>query len=314
MAKLSESYIYDKELSLSNYARHIISTYDDIKITKENLDIEYEIFKNMRNVPMLHDIIKLFEMGKIRFVRTNTPNNTLTYIPYKEGANSYVIVNVTSYIDKIDGDKYTIESRNIYGLLLVATGILISFDTNNYIGYAVVKEALVSVYTEMFIKVLNRVSNIATTDDNSLFVKYIITYWALARNGLCDAKNITGYSMKISKCGDLNKITSFNMKYDFDKMNQLDIQQFIDDVLKVEFPFASSKITLPYLIQSYTSIYGSSCTLGLDYLPYISGVILSYYATYNVFRNKIFAKELNPEIRTAATVLYQLVDNRIKLM
>lgn len=311
--KLSASYVFDTELNLGNYAKHIIANYEDNKITKDNLGIEYEIFKSMRNVPMLHDVIKLFEIGRIRFAFTQTPNNILPFIPFKEGDKSICIVNVTPFVLKVEESIYTIDAKTIYGLLMSAMGVLVAFDTGCFIGNARGKEFLVSLYADMIIKVLNRVSNVATNDDNSLFVKYIITYWVLCRHNMVNFKDACGYAMKISKCGDLNKITSFNMKFPETLIAEQGINEFIENVMKSEFKFSMDKINLPYMIKSYASVFGSMCTLGLDYMPYIAGVAMSYYADYGIYKNKIFAKELNKEMRECATILYPIIENRIKL-
>ena len=294
--KINESKVFEV-VGLDDSARDLINHIDTYSMSEsQSLGEGYEIFKLKKDLPYKQLLENMINNGYIIFCyrHSNKDDSTAPFVPFTDRAGiKKIIINITTFVDKVkDGTNasmrksiYEISYEKIYALICTAAGILTAYTHNDFMTSYAAKNALIKVNTELWLQSLNRISSLSSIAGNAEYFKFIHAKYMLSSA----YKNMDsdGVAIKLSGINDYEKVSAFNIKFPGSVLSRMAVDEYIDAVLKAEFP-AFQALTLSSLIQSFSILYTPQLALAIDYLPYVSGLIMTRMAKYKTYSTDIF--------------------------
>lgn len=295
--KINESKVFNV-LGLDDSARDMINHVDMYRMDgiTQDLGEGMAIFKLKKDLPYKPILEMMIDKGYIIvcYRHSNKDDSTAPFIPYTDSKGTKrIIINITTFIDKVKSDVeggasktiYEISYEKVYALLCTASGILTAYMNNDFISSYAAKNALIKVDSELWLQSLNRISSLSAMAGNAEYFKYIHAKYLLS--SVYKSMDSDGVAIKLSGINDYEKVSAFNIKFPGSVLSRMSVEEYIDGVLKKEFP-AFQALSLSALIQSFSILYTPQLALTIDYLPYVSGLILSRIAKYKTYSTDIF--------------------------
>ena len=315
---LSDSYIFKDELAYGGYVRELVDNVDDYKIQSSEFGINWEIFKSIKGMPMVVKLTHLVEKGIIIPIYKHGSNNIVPFIPFTKNNRTSVIVNVTSAVNDIkeevmNGKKariVDIDAKMLYSLLLCAGTVLTAKTTDDFKYNSAGRDYLMYFHVNMWTLVLNRFTSLASSPDSVANFKYIMVYYLMSKWYNGDEESCSGVAYKIARPKNMDKVAEFHVRFKPMELANMNIKQFLDDVLKVMVP-QLLHVDISKVIQQFNSNLSAMNVLSIDYLPYVAAAAISYYDDFMAYRNKTLSKDLLQEARDTAIVLERLVETRL---
>lgn len=294
--RINESKVFGV-LGLDDSARDLINHVDMYAMNDtQALGEGYQIFKLKKDLPYKAVLENMIDKGYITFCyrHSNKDDSTAPFVPYTDKhGEKRILINVTTFVDKVKDDTVSSERRTIYeityekvyALICTAAGILTAYICNDFMTSYAAKAALIKINSELWLQSLNRISSLSAISGNAEYFKFIHAKYILSST----YKNMDsdGVAIKLSGINDYDKVSAFNIKFPGSVLSRMAIDEYIDAVLKSEFP-AFQALSLSSLIQSFSILYTPQLALSIDYLPYVSGLIMTRMAKYKTYSTDIF--------------------------
>lgn len=294
--KINESKVFEV-VGLDDSARDLINHVDMYKMNDtQALGEGYAIFKLKKDLPYKSVLENMIDREFIIFCyrHSNKDDSTAPFVPFTDKAGvKRILVNVTTFIDKVKDDAssagrrtiYEIGYEKIYSLICTAAGILTAYMCNDFMTSYAAKNAIIKVNTELWLQSLNRISSLSALSGNAEYFKFIHAKYLLS--AVYKNMDSDGVAIKLSGINDYEKVSAFNIKFAGSVLSRMNVDEYMEAVLKTEFP-AFQSLSLSSLIQSFSILYTPQLVLSIDYLPYVSGLIMTRMAKYKTYSTDIF--------------------------
>ena len=276
-SSMEDSFVY-KTLNSSNgiIEKMIKFMKTSITIDKSAIEEQYMQIKKFNGSPLAPKVLASFDKGEIELLYSKDSKVTISipFIVRRKGDRiiSTIFISSFSSIDKNDG-SLTIPVKQLYALMESAyVALKLQTDPTRIERNVALMRICADVYTEMFIKILNKEYAISTNKELNDSISFVIKKFFLTNIWNYPSKDlIDNYSSL-----DLKYIQEMDLSLLKQEYNDAQIKD-INDLIK----FLSERnprmngLTTRYFIERYIISYHGSALLSMDYLPYLFFVIIN---------------------------------------
>ena len=324
--RLNEDLIFNK-LQIETGVKETMINKDELTINGKNTRISEEVLlllKSQRELPFVDEMVNLVKNGKLLLIykKTGSDVGICPFIPATDSVSKekFVIVNIAGIVGKTyerfsNEEKYfeyDMNFKKLYGILISAFGVYITYDSNDFVSVSKCKEGILAVMAKMWLSVLNRKTGIASVEGNAAFFVAMLTKWNMARIYNVDEDNATEVAIRISKITDYSKFAAFASKYEYAKLAKMDLDDFIS-VVRGEIP-ALMKLSTNNIIELFAMMYTPYNTLSATYPPYVAALIVSRLSGYAVYDTDIFKRDFDKLIKGYEPAFVYEMEKRLKFM
>lgn len=289
---LKDSIVYntiDKEYD------DFIDTYKNFIINKDISDLLYLI--ELNNSPMVKKCIEHIKNNKMLLVYNEDFLNSSIRFILKEDK---VIINCTKFAklkkQSGDGRKFVINSDHLYSLLIEGLATLYHDKVLSY-NRDYLNDAA-SLYMEIIPRVFTKGGNFFANTDKVKKFHFLMLFFLFSKNKTIVA-NPEGYVARLTEIRE-DEIKYLKTLYDFDKVKNMDFEEFLNEVLKNEFKFMS-EMNLNMVIYNASLVFGAENMSIIDNLTILAQVMCdciignrpTLNASNSIFKNLVKSSMYN---------------------
>lgn len=276
-ASMSDSFIY----SMFNRSNEMQTTMLKAMQNGTLLDrsyIEEQIIQlqKSRISPLIPMVLSAFENGDINLLYVGNMKLTkaIPFIVHKASTGVKVTIFISSFatMDK-ESVNLIIQAKTLYTLMESAyVALYLHTHPMRLQRNSVITRTLNTVYTEMWMRVLNR--DFALTLDTVVNDKVSFAISRFFLTNVVELGNpqvITSYAANMAPNLSSTEIDMFNEEYT--QHNILNVEGLID-FLRNQVP-RMGKLTTRYFVERFLNTYGQTSILAVDYLPYMFLVMIN---------------------------------------
>ena len=261
---LKESIVYktiDKEYN------DFLDTYKSNIINKDINDLLYLL--ELNNSPMIKICIDHVKRNKLILVyNEDFLNSSIRFIT----KNDSVIINCTKFAkikkQSADKKKYVINSDHLYALLIEGLATLYHDNVLSY-NRDYLNDAA-SLYMEVIPRIFTKGGNFFSNTDKVKKFHFLMLFFLFSHNKTI-VSNPEGYSTRITEIRE-DDVKYLKTLYDFEKIKNMDFEEFLNEVLKNEFKFIQ-EMNLNMIIYNATLVFGAENISILDNLSILSQIM-----------------------------------------
>lgn len=270
-SSMSDSFIY----SIFNRSNEMQTTLlkamqNGVKLDKRYIEEQLIQLQRSRISALIPIVLAAFEEGKINllFVKNMKLTKAIPFILHKTPTGIQVTIFISSFATL---DETTmaliIPAKTLYTLMESAyIALYMQEHPMRLQRNSVIIRTLNAVYTEMWMRVLNR--DFALTLDKVVNdkVAYAISKFFLTRVAELENKTVCeNYAASI--CPNLSQSELLLLNDQYDHFSIVTVEDLIG-FLKSEVP-RMGNLTIRYFVERFLNSYGQSSILAVDYFPYM---------------------------------------------
>lgn len=283
---LKDSIIYK---SIDKEYKDFIDTYKNNIINKDIGDLLYLL--ELNNSPMVKKCIDHIKNNKLILVYDeNFLNSSIRFILHGDK----VLINCTKFakLKKQSGDKrkFVINSDHLYSLIIEGLTTLyhdkILVYNRDYLNDAA------NLYMEIIPRIFTKGGNFFSNTDKVKKFHFLMLLFLFSRNKTV-VSNPEGYVTRITEIRE-EDVKYLKTLYDFEKIKDMNFEEFLNEVLKNEFKFIQ-EMNLNMIIYNSTLVFGAENISIIDNLTIMSQIMTdciignrpSLNATNSIFKNLV---------------------------
>lgn len=276
-SSMNDSFIY----SMFNRSNEMQATLLKALKTGIKMDrtfIEEQVLQLQRTKvsPLIPQVLEAFFNDTIELIYVENMKLTkaIPFILHKSqtGIKASIFVSSFGTYDRENG-ILNIQAKTLYTLMETAfIAIYMQKYPMKIQRNSLITKTLNSVYTEMWMRILNREFALTLDKVNHDRVAYAISKFFLLQVVEIENKTIAeNYAAGVAPNLSYEDIVLLNSEYDKSEIATLDS---LINFLKTLIP-RMARMTTRYFVERYINTYGQSCILAVDYLPYMFLVMIN---------------------------------------
>lgn len=276
-ASMSDSFIYNMFNRSNQMQSTMLKALQNGTLLNRGYIEEQTIqIQRSRISPLIPMVFNAFEEGKLNLLYISDIKLTkaIPFIVHKSGTGIKVTVFISSFatMDK-EMANLLIPAKNLYTLMESAyVALYLHEHPMRLQRNSVITRTLNTVYTEMWMRVLNR--DFALTLDTAINdkVSFAISKFFLSKVvELGNPQVVDSYASNLAPNLSSTEIDMFSDEYNQANINN--VEELIN-FLKQQVP-RMGKLTTRYFVERFLNSYGQTSILAVDYLPYMFLVMIN---------------------------------------